>query len=445
MYSTLSIGEKIRQVRELKGLSIENIANAINKNISTISRFERGELELSPEVIAEIVKVLEIEKAPLQEHELMLYRDRLRVWIDFITKGRFAEARAMNEEMSVILDLPFEHDLYLLYVLAEATFLCMEYNVQASAEKLSIVEDLLDNASHEALNLYHRNKGFICGYANDLISSIKHSLKAVEHAEADKKSDTFALNNIGFAYHFLGKPYQAIIYFERSKTLHQLKNDITSITNGIILSALGDCYLCVGANRKAEELLKLTISQSKSVNEDASTGQALWNMARLKLSMKLYEECIDFCDQALIYNKESIFSKGNNSIYIGTLVTKAWCMLEMKKQDECRELLMYARALLKDSKHGVVKSSMDNDSLLIMLSASEHLMTLDDNNSVNYIQNVAIPHFRASGLSKFTALSFCSKLESHYNKKRTKSKANAIAAIARDILEETLMGEIELE
>ncbi|MCL2361457.1 MAG: helix-turn-helix domain-containing protein [Defluviitaleaceae bacterium] len=435
-YSTLSLGEKIYEIRKAKGLSQENMAQALNANRMTVSRMERGETECSAHNLAIIRKFLDIEKAPLLEHELVLYRNRLRVWIDFITKGRFADARVMNEEMSVILDLPFEHDLYLLYRLAEASFLCLEYNVQASAEKLSIAEDLLDNASHEALNLYHRNKGFICGYAGDFINSIKHSTKAVEHAEADKKNDTFALNNIGFAYMFLDKPYLAIIHFERSKALHQLKEDITSTTSGVIDGALCNCYLDVGANRKAEELLKPTIAYRKSVNDNLGIGASLLCMAIIKRRMKLYDECINLCDQALTY------SYGH--AYANILITKAHCMFEMKKYDECREIITYGRAMLRESESTAVKYFMDSDNITLSFNAIEHLMTLDNNDSIDYIQNTVIPHFRAGG-NKFIAKEYCNILEAHYTKKRAKTKANAIAAISRDILLEIYEGEVEFD
>ena len=440
-YSNLAIGEKLRHVREAKGLSIENMADAVASSKSSISRFERGEIELTAEILIEMRKFLGIEKAPLLEYELDAYKNRIQVWKGYIIRGRFAEARAMQEDVSVILGLPFEHELYLLYLLIEATFLALEYNVQVADQKLSIIEGLLDidSASNEALNLYYRSKGFICGYAGDLINSIKHSLKAVKYAEADKYIDTFALLNVGFAYSFLGKYWLAIIYFERGRTLHLIKDDITSGTNEVIGNALGTCYLAMGEYRKAEEVIMLTIAQSKSLNNKGAIGEALYRMALIKLRTGMYDDCMDYCNQAQAYHKES------KEMYVNTLICKVKCMLEMKRFDDCPELLNHGKTMLIEGTPDVVKTAKDSDDLMFYLNAIEHLMTIDDNTSINFIQDIAIPRFRAGRTSKFDALYFCNKLEAYYTKKRAKTKANAIAAISRDIYKEIFMDEVVLD
>jgi len=438
-YSSLSLGEKICMIRKAKGLSQDNVAHVLNTNRVAVSRLENGETEWSAETLTTVKDFLDIKNAPLLEHELRTYENRLQVWIELIIKLRFAEASTIQEEMSVILDLPFEEELYLLYVLAEASILTLQYQVQAADEKLSTIENLLDNASNDALNLYHRNKGFIRGYANDLVGSIKHSTKAVQYADADNKTDGFALINIGHAYMFLGKPYHAIQNFVRAEAIYQSKGDITTMTYGVIMNALGSCYLEVGEYRKAEELTVLAISHSKSVKDNLIAGAALYKMARLKLKMKMYDECMDFCEQVLVFHKES------GEMIISALILKASCLLEMKKFSECQELIGHIKNLLNDGKQSVVKTSMSNDDHTVRLNAIGHLMTLDNPDSITYILDTAIPHLRAKGSSKFEAIYFCNKLETHYTKKRAKTKANAIAAISRDILLEIYHGEIEFD
>jgi len=404
-----------------------------------ISRLENGETEWSAEVLATVKEFMGIQKHPLLEHEIRTYSDRLQVWKTLIIKGRFAEAKAMQEEMSIILDLPFEHDLYLLYLVSEALLLGMEYNIPAAEEKLSFVEGLLEDANHDILDLYHLNKGFLCAYAGDLISSLKHSYKAVSHAEkAGKDANVSALINISHTYIFLGKPLQAIRYAERAKA--HVRSDITMMTSAVIENNLGTCYSHVGEYRKASESLELSIAQSKSVNANDLTGEVLTNKARLKLMMRMYEECINLCDQALIYLENE-----HKGLYVGTLLTKADCLCEMKRYDECRELLVCARAMIEEGNSDVLMEATNDDERIITINAISHLMTLDNSDSVSYIQDVAIPHFRAGGLSKFGALHYCDQLEAHFIKKRAKTKANAIAAISRDIYKEIYHGEIEFD
>ncbi|MCL2360542.1 MAG: helix-turn-helix domain-containing protein, partial [Defluviitaleaceae bacterium] len=109
--SSLSLGEKISIIRKAKGLSQDNIAHILNTNRVAISRLENGETEWSAEVLATVKEFMGIQKHPLLEHEIRVYSDCLQVWKTLIIRGRFAEAKAMQEEMAIILDLPFEHDL----------------------------------------------------------------------------------------------------------------------------------------------------------------------------------------------------------------------------------------------------------------------------------------------------------------------------------------------
>jgi len=414
------------------------MAIAISSSIPSISRFERNELEFGADMIIAIKKFLDIEKAPLFAHELTLYRDRIWVWNELLDTGRMDEARAMQEEMAIILNLPFEHDLYLLYLVTEAMLLSKEYNIPATEEKLKIVEGLLDNASDGALNLYHRNKGFICLVAGDMKSGIKHSIKAVEHAEADKKTDTSALNNIGQAYIVLGKPYHAIIYIERARA--QFTGDLTHKRPGHMTQALAMCYTLVGEYRKAEKLVELSLMQAKSTNASSQIAQALTIMASLKLKSKKYDECLVLCDEGLPYYN------GDKEMYVSLLTTKAECLLRMKKYKECQEILNHGRAVLQEGEKKMGKTTTNSDILEIAFSTFEHQMTLDNDESVNYIQNVAIPHFiKAGGKTKLTAIGLCHILESHFIKKRAKTKANAIAVISRDIYKEMFMVEEEYD
>jgi len=128
-----ALGERLRQIRDAKGMSIETLAQEINSNKSTVSRIERGETSVSAENMAKIRKALGIEKVPLLEHELQLYKDRLWVWNDLLEADRVADARAMQEEMAVLLDVPFEHDLYTLYHAIGLWLLCRENKHQQRA------------------------------------------------------------------------------------------------------------------------------------------------------------------------------------------------------------------------------------------------------------------------------------------------------------------------
>jgi len=439
MYSTLSIGEKIRYVRELKGLSLENISNAINKNISTISRFERGELEFSAETLAQIKEILEIEKAPLFEHELKLYRGRMDVWNELSSTNRLVEAEAMREEMSVILELPFEHDLYLLYLMIEAELLGRESNFSTLEKNLIAAESLLDNASNEALIIYYRHKGTLCSVAGDCKNGLKYSLKSLSYTDDEREQAPSTLFNISKSYIALGKPNKAIKYLELTKMNY--KGNITESGRGRIALMLGICYWTMHEYSEAAKAFETALTHARSLNDEYSIGIILCNMSRLKLGVGEYEESIRLCDQALVYQQQ----QGHRDAYVFTLINKLYSLLAMKEYDKCRDVLKHGKTVLQEGEPDRLGPSVNGDDLAHILEAIGHLMSLDNNDSVNYIQNIAIPHLRIGGMAKFEALILCNHLEAHFTKKRAKTKANAIAAISRDIYREIYEGEIEFE
>jgi len=438
--STMPLGEKIREIRKAKGLSVENMAQAVGSFKANISRLERGIADITPAMLTGIKKFLEIETAPLLEHELQLYRNRIWVWNDLLHHNRVAEARAMQSEMAVIMNLPFEYDLYMLYLVTEVWLLCKEYNFPAAGDKLKAVEGLLDNVdntSDEALNLYHRSKGLLYLCAGDKNNCINHSLRALDYAEKCRKADTSALFNLGQAYCAMNKPCQSIIYMERAKALFQ--GGPSHITVGHMNTVLAMCYKNIGEYSIARKLYESALAQARSVNNESTIGMTLTNMSALSLAKGDYEEGISLCDQAEIYVKQ------NSVAYANSLAIKAMCLLSLAKLDKCREVLTLATTMLEEANQGALTILIGSKDVALHLEAIGHLTTLDNSDSVKYILDVAIPHLRAGGMTKFNAIGLCNRLEAHFIKRRAKTKANAVAAIARDIYREVFLEEVVVE
>jgi transcriptional regulator with XRE-family HTH domain len=60
----MQIGEKIRKIRELKGLKQENIATALGMSVTAYGNLERGDTHLTYEKLEQIAGVLEV---PVQD------------------------------------------------------------------------------------------------------------------------------------------------------------------------------------------------------------------------------------------------------------------------------------------------------------------------------------------------------------------------------------------
>jgi transcriptional regulator with XRE-family HTH domain len=56
----MQIGEKIRKIRELKGLKQENIATALSMSVTAYGNLERGDTQLTYEKLEEIAKAMEV-------------------------------------------------------------------------------------------------------------------------------------------------------------------------------------------------------------------------------------------------------------------------------------------------------------------------------------------------------------------------------------------------
>ena len=65
-------GNRIREARESKGYSLENLANAINKSFSTVARYERGEVLPDIETLSLICEELEISESRLFNSEVRI-------------------------------------------------------------------------------------------------------------------------------------------------------------------------------------------------------------------------------------------------------------------------------------------------------------------------------------------------------------------------------------
>ena len=69
------------------------------------------------------------------------------------------------------------------------------------------------------------------------------------------------------------------------------------------------------------------------------------------------------------------------------------------------------------------------------------MTTISNKQSSDYLEETAIPYFRAQGgFRNYTTLEWCNALEAAYKKRGLTKKANAIAAITRDIYREMVLG-----
>jgi len=422
----LLLGHKIKHIRTEKGISQENMARAIKSSKSFVQRLEVGQTECSSDMLTKIKNFLEIENAPLLEDEVEMFKDRIWVWNGLLDANRAADAREMRSEMAPILDLPFEQELFVLFKMIDIKLLTKEMNLSDAEEKLNEVEPLLESASDEALFIYHTTKGFVDAILKrEYRSAVKHYLQTLNIVSDYVKPDATVLSNLGVIYLGLCKPCHAIIYLER--VLGEYDIDRTHLDKPKATAMLATAYMYLGEYKKAKELFETALVLAKSIKHEVLTGVILVNMSYLNFYTGNYKQAVELCQEGAKYVND-------NDSKCMTFYKKGICHYKLKEFDECKKAIEHGRALSNGDKR-----------LSIFFNSLEHLINLNDNNSATYIEETAIPFFSTcDNIDKFVALELCRELEAHYMKKRAKTRAWAIAAIARDVYEDIFMKEIDI-
>ena len=429
MDTALTLGKKIREIRKAKGLSQDNLANGIKCSASAISRIEGGEADCGDEILAAIKKYMEIEKAPMLEYELTLFKNRLIIWCDMITDYRMSDAHTIRNELSIIEQLPFERDLAALYAMIDTRLLFYEHKIPAAMEKLKAAEPLLDNASEEVHYLFHRNSGFAYTAANNWDKALSHYLKCLDYSNGEIKPDASIWSNIGTCYAHLGKPIRAISYLEQA--IMKYGNNHAHIGVAYTNLVLTNCYTAIGELNIAKKHAKATLLQTQSLGDKITSGWILFIRSVICLKEGNPAEGLEFIEQAspCFQGHEPSYLRSFTA-YPDLLVNKALCLLEIKNLTECKNVIEQGKLLAEG-----------DEKLAIIFEALNKLMTLRDTCSTKYIENIAIPYLRKIDISsKETVLDLCDRLEAHYRKRGANKKADAIAVIYRDVHKEIICG-----
>ncbi|MCL2528290.1 MAG: helix-turn-helix transcriptional regulator [Defluviitaleaceae bacterium] len=269
----LPMGEKIKQLRIAKGLSQENLAQAIDKSTTFISRLEHDEAEIDTNLLIAIKQYLGVENAPLQKHELELYKSHIWAWNDMVHNRRMEEAKAMRDELSVIQDLPFERELNVLYLMIATRIAVTEWNMTQVEENIISVEDYITEASPDVLYLYHRNMGTLKYYKADFKNCLYHHQQALEYNDNKLRPDVQLMFSIGECFLQIGKPIVALPYLERAK--REFIGDRTHQLMYALDITLAGCYMLFGDYEKAKKMYEDLLSMVRSFKVDAMTGNVL--------------------------------------------------------------------------------------------------------------------------------------------------------------------------
>ena len=441
MISKLSLGEKLRQVRKHKELSLANVAHDTKLSESTIGRIERGEDvggTPTPEQLVAIKKALGIPNAPLLDYEVETYESRLWYVLELLHGERYQEAKDIIQDLAVILELPFEGDLSAILLLLHARLLMLESDggtiPEEAIKKIDKVDTYIAEAGYhirdEVLYWFHFNK---CRYyltQVDYKKALEHGLKILDYGRTGQRTDAAVWRNIGTAYYYCGQLFHASKYFEQAVSV--ATRDTPSGQNSLLKLTLATCYIHTRELDKAQKLLEEAHALATSTNNKWYISIALLELGKISHIRGNYDDAIALYDQALAGQKEC-----NATFYVQGLLYKGVTLIRKKQLTECEKLINEGRDIISIHKENIYAY----DTMLIYFTNLQHRANLKDRNSVDYLENVAIPYYRKTG-PKFEALEICRELEEHYKKQRSKMKELTVVAVMRDILLETMYGEV---
>jgi len=432
--SELSIGEKIKHMRQAQGISQENIAHALKYSQTTISRIESGLADYDKEMITALKKYMEIETAPLLDYEVAAYRNRLLAWGELVADNRIVEAQAIKDELAVILHVPYEADMILFYTMVETRMLFIEGEYKLAHEKLLKYPTLPGDAGTETQYLYHYNYGFLyINVTREFKKALHHLRKAFDMRSGDIQRDLSLYTHLSSAYVNLCKPVRAIVHLEQA-----IREFGVQRTNPALIAMtlqLAYCYSLTGELKLAKKLATPIIEQLRGLDSPLYIHAASV-LAKICILTGDLDESYEYSTRAYaLLQAHSAPKKEYIQAYITVLATMALCLLELKRNAEFETVIETGKSIVEG-----------NTTFTMLFDSIGHLATLRDPVSTDYLENVGIPLLTsASMVTRDFALWMCGKLEQHYNNRGLSKKTMAIAALSRDIYRDILWGGADID
>ena len=415
----LTLEQKVKKMRKERNITQYELADALATNQARISRIEKGYDKYTKREIEIIKKLLGIEGMPLTEFEFTSFKMRLHHWLGIIRAGRMDEAAKLREELSNVVNIEvYDEELPMLFRLFEVSYLLTERNFEAAEEKLQMLANSLRTMSNECLYYYNSRMGSLYAMRNKHENALTYFEKAFEISEHNKDIPPIDFEklyyNMAICYTSLERMSHAIVFlnkisrskFEDDTTNHSLGVDITLAVN----------YYKIGMYNEAEKILNNCLVRANSTDNKFFEGLALQNLGVMHMYKEEWEKAIKYFEKTL-----DIFDIGSY-YHAWALYLKIRCEVKVSKLfDLERELIDIMESPLKEY-----------DVYSIFLKTLLHTIHLNRNmtrynmNAVEYIENIAIPHFIENS-SRFEALDLYELLERHYlrtNKLKQSLKGN---------------------
>ena len=418
----LKLGEKIRIVREVKSISQAKLAEAISYSAPRLSQIETGEAVCQPDILLSIKKALNLEEIPLYESERQGFKDKLYRWYGVINDGDYEKARKLQERLSDITYLPFDTELNHLYGLFRCRLLIATNDIEEAKEIMEAFDPVPDGLGDEILYHYYYNMGLLNYYFAQFKHALGFFLKAKKYIIADLSGNEKLYYNIAMCLLHVGHVVSAILFLKDIRELHFGGQSTAQLLRIDVMIAIGHIHL--GQLPKAKKMLEKCYQEALNAADKEMVGRILHSFGIL------YQKAGDWNASLEHLNQASGYYPIGSQNHLLIIYSKIRCYADMRAYSACAELLKEGKKIYEDNK-----------TCMMLLESAKCLIPPADNESIEYLDTVAIPHFLGLG-ETLVALDFCEFLREHYEKKGIIKKAGQMSEIARRIYKDMHSGGI---
>jgi len=414
--------DKLITIRKNLNFTMEDIANKTHYSKKYIQQVERRAKPLTTEIIARYKEAFGVADMPLISSEETQFKDELYEWMTLITLDELENAKEQHPRLEKCAKLTLNSDIKTLFNIFSVAYYRKIKNNDALEAIMSQLTKEASEFTREQSHWYNRQVGISALLTFHYNEAIQAFLQAEVQGEKERLNDHVLYYNIGRCLTDMGFASKAIYYLEKARADAISRNQTTH--NESIKCYLAENYNEVGRSKDALNMLNRCVHNEKA-KKGVSTIFALIyrGIALVHLKIGDYKKALEYIDESLHYVAIGESPHEINLYYKATILLK---------QNKIAEGVDCVKECIK----------MEDDGTLhhVICSTLLHSTSLNNNESLTYIENVAIPKLKRH--CKYPILLGCyQQLVTHYENKKT-TKAFIYGKLAYELSDKLRKGDL---
>ena len=374
---------KLKAVREKAGIAQIKVSKLMGYGHSELGRLENNIKVLRQDALDAFRKALGIEGTPLSRNEIKRYEKDLDEWRDLFILGGTKEVIEQHAMVVKAVEWSLSERLRYLYDIYCPMYYFVVNDVDALDKSLAVLKEREPDLNSEHRYWYYRMSATRKLMDYQYKSALKIYFEAAEMTKViPPLIDGGPNGNISYCLSFMGYSSLAIAYLEKIQQKMDMVSNYKHIVSNKSLLALN--YINVGRISEALAMLKgCLLDLTESDDLQIVKSGIYFNMAEAYMRMDDYDKAVESAGKACEH------MKAGNGEYAYALYKKAFVLEGLGCIDECRQCLNEAEVI----------SSSDETLTGLLIKTLKHSLSLDNEESMMYIEDVAIDKLKDRGLN----------------------------------------------